>query len=91
MIKRINKMLNYKRVAFFIDGYDIKTHFNIKISVYKGINSFNKKLDFFGLTKLEAIQIQRRTRFDFYNSKCVFLGQEYQFLLLKSVVGCKIV
>jgi hypothetical protein len=51
MIKRI-KDAQLQGVAFFIDGYDIKTHFNIKISfVYKGINSFNKKLDFFGLTK----------------------------------------
>jgi hypothetical protein len=70
MIKRINKMLNYKGVSLLMAMISKRT--SSDLSVYKGINSFNKKLDFFGLTKSEAIQIQRRTRFDFYNSKCVF-------------------
>jgi hypothetical protein len=82
MIKRINKMLNYKRVAFFIDGYDIKTHFNIKISVYKGINSFNKKLDFFGLTKLRQSK-SKEERVLTSTTASVFFFQEYQFLLSK--------
>jgi hypothetical protein len=86
MIKRINKMLNYKGVASLWYGYDIKTHFNIKISFcFKGINSFNKKLDFFGLTKSWGNPNSKEERvLTSTTTASVFsFGQEYQFLLFE--------